>query len=189
MCACDALLIDDIQFPTNHGGFRTIARKRRNRKMKTEYLICNQLVFLFTFMSNSSDFNGGDAPDTANFVQQAVYPFTDYVPFPSIDYNPGQNLASYNTPDGCNIHCNQTASCIGFVSGPYGCWLRAVNSYPTSSSSDITAYYQVQPQREYTVFNAIDFPSSVTILYFNGSRNQCHQACDALPQCIGYVII
>lgn len=121
-------------------------------------------------------------------VQPASYPFTDYVPFPNTDMSAGLFLGATHQDPGCNSVCNITPSCVGFVTTSTGiCYLKSANSNPVENS-DMTAYYQVKPVRQYFLYNSLDFVQP-HIIFFRGDRNQCRQACDALPGCVGYVII
>lgn len=122
-------------------------------------------------------------------AQVSVFPYTDFVPFQNTDFNANQIVLALNSwnPTNCNVSCAQSIGCIGFVTTHDNCILKTQIS---SLVVDVTktSSFMVQPQRNYTIFNGIDFPSNDFITYFVGGRNLCQQACDALQICVGYVM-
>lgn len=122
----------------------------------------------------------------STIAQLASYPYVDYVPFSGTDFSSGENLGFPLPVLGCNLACQQTFSCIGYVTTIYEfCYLRSINTDPITSIG-ATSHYQVMPRRQYTIYNSIDYIQAF-IIFFNGNCNECRQACDALPGCIGYV--
>lgn len=125
-----------------------------------------------------------------NDTSTAVYPFKDYVPFPNSIYVSSRNSQNtFNVFIGCDVQCNQAASCIGYLTNSYynNCNLRSTFFSPVRGITNYTSYYRVQPRREYTVYSSLATTNN-TLTFFTGDRNQCRQACDAIPQCVGYVL-
>lgn len=122
----------------------------------------------------------------SSIVQPASYPFTDYVPFHGTDVSAGHYISPLYPAPGCNNVCSQTKACAAFSTSYGSCYLRSTNTNPTKNDNAIS-YYPVQPEREYTIYNSIDYIQT-NIIFYNGNRNECRQACDALPGCVGYVM-
>lgn len=116
--------------------------------------------------------------------QQAVYPFVHFVPFPSTSFVNGQDLTLSNLK--CDNQCKQTVTCLGYSSNQDNCKLQSIDSNLTNIPG-MTSYFRVQSKREYLVFSFLDFPKSSALVFYNGNRNECQQACDSLTGCIGFV--
>lgn len=121
----------------------------------------------------------------SSIIQPALYPFLDYVPFYGFDISYGNDIAVNLPILGCDLVCKKTATCIAFVTSHEYCYLKSVFINPYLNSDEIT-YFQVQPRRDYTVFQLIGVNVDVIISY-SGHLTECRQACDSVPTCTGYV--
>lgn len=123
----------------------------------------------------------------SSISQPPSYPFNDYVPFPGTDVSIGIDILPIISIDGCNTRCTLNIRCVGFVTrGGDDCYMKPELSNPIHNSLT-SAYFRVLPRRQYTVYNNLDF--YVENISYYGKRNECNQACDALPKCVGYVIL
>lgn len=121
----------------------------------------------------------------STIVQPAAYPFINYVPFFGTDASPGEYIEPILLAGGCDIMCNLNSECIAYTVYYNSCFLKTVNKNPIVNP-DSTVYYAVKPRRQYTIYNFIDFVQP-HIIFYNGDFLECRQACDALPDCVGYV--
>lgn len=108
----------------------------------------------FSDINVASDSHDSNAPvsiharqtTNANWVQPASYPYTDYVPFAGVDLYGVNDISSFNTPVGCNTRCNQTATCVAFVSNAVNCWLKYSPANPYATSMDKSTFFSAQPK-------------------------------------------
>lgn len=121
------------------------------------------------------------------YVQEATYPFIEYVPYVWSVFGTGNDLKTFNTTVGCETHCNQTKTCVGYTIGMVinECSLKSTVS-TFHSNPYFISYLKTQTRRNYSFQNGVEYQGE-NIAYFYGAFTFCSQACDALPGCIGYV--
>lgn len=110
----------------------------------------------------------------------------EYIEFPQVDYGADTILASVQTKSTCAYECDNLYGCNGYIQKDIiNCYLKSVNTIPFSAP-DRSAFYTVQPKREYTTLAGYTF-DDFDIIYYLGAFSDCSKACDALPGCIGYI--
>ena len=125
------------------------------------------------------------------YISQSAFNLFDsrvYVPFVGVQFTTSL-IKSYTIAlSSCRVLCNQLTSCVSFSTNSNvmnSCDLAASIANPVMNANK-TGYLPMKPSQYYYNQSFVNYIGS-SILNMTRNMTYCSTACDALPNCVGYV--